>query len=75
MVSDVTPQRNGVTPLWTQYPVSVALIPIPDNATFCGLPAALSMMLSAAERVPAIVGLNVTKMLQLAPAANEVPQV
>ena len=54
---------------------SFAVVPIPLRGTFCGLPAALSVMLSAAERVPAIVGLNVTKMLQLAPIASELPQV
>ena len=32
-------------------------------------------MLSVAVRVPDAVGLKVTLMLQLAPAANEVPQV
>ena len=59
-----------------QEPVSVPpLTPIPDNATFCGLPAALSVMLSAAVRVPLDVGLKVTLMLQLAPAASEMPQV
>jgi hypothetical protein len=76
VVSDVTPQGdNGVTPLWAQYPVSVALIPIPDNATFCGLPAALSETLSTAARVPNTTGLKLTRMLQAAPRASELPQV
>src|SRR5437773_406151 len=52
-----------------------AAAPIPLSATFCGLPAALSLMLTAAVRVPLAVGLNVTLILQLAPAANELPQV
>src|SRR5437899_5808623 len=50
------------------------LTPVPGSVTFCGLPAALSVMLSAAVRVPLDVGLKVTLMLQLAPAASEMPQ-
>src|SRR5258708_10052931 len=53
---------------------SFAVVPIPVRPTFCGLPAALSVTLRAAVRVPLAVGLNVTLMLQLAPAANELPQ-
>ena len=53
---------------------SFAVVPIPLSVTFCGLPEALSLMLSAAVRVPDAVGLNLTLILQLAPAANEVPQ-
>ena len=53
---------------------SLAVVPNPLSATFCGLPEALSLMLSAAKRVPDAVGLNLTLILQLAPAANEVPQ-
>jgi hypothetical protein len=52
-----------------------AAIPVPLRDTDCGLPAALSEMLSTAVRVPDAVGLNVTLMLQLAPAAKELPQV
>jgi len=54
---------------------SFAVVPIPLRLTFCGLPAALSEMLSAAVRVPEAVGLKVMLMPQLAPAANELPQV
>ena len=43
--------------------------------TACGLPAALSLTLSDAVRVPLAVGLKVTLMLQVVPAANELPQV
>ena len=53
----------------------VATAPIPLSVTVCGLPAALSVTLSAAVRVPLAVGLNVTLMLQLVPPANELPQV
>jgi hypothetical protein len=51
-----------------------AAVPVPLSATCCGLPPALSVTLRAAERAPLAVGLNRTLMLQLAPAANEVPQ-
>jgi hypothetical protein len=54
---------------------SFAVVPDPVRLTFCGLPAALSVMLSAAVRVPDAVGLNLTLMVQLAAAANEPPQV
>jgi hypothetical protein len=54
---------------------SFAVVPIPIRLTFCGLPAALSVTLRAAVRVPLAVGLNVILMLQLAPVANELPQV
>jgi len=55
--------------------VHLPATPEPLRATDCGLPAALSLTLSVALRVPDAVGLNVTVMLQLAPAANELPQV
>ena len=54
---------------------SCAVVPIPARLTFCGLPAALSVTLSIAVRVPDALGLNVTLMLQLAPTASELPQV
>ena len=54
---------------------SLAVVPTPVRPTFCGLPAALSVTLRVAVRVPLAVGLIVTLMLQLAPAANELPQV
>ena len=41
----------------------------------CGLPLALSAMLSAAVRGPLAEGVNVTPIVQLAPAATELPQV
>ncbi len=45
-------------------------MPFPDKETLCGLPAALLMIASAPARVPMAVGVNVTLMLQLAPAAS-----
>jgi hypothetical protein len=49
--------------------------PVPDNVTFCGLPEALSVTLNAAGREPFTVGLKVTLIVQLAPAASEAPHV
>ncbi len=54
---------------------SFAVVPIPLRLTFCGLPEALSLMFSAAVRVPDARGLNVTLMVQLASTANELPHV
>jgi hypothetical protein len=54
---------------------SFAVVPIPLSGTFCGLPAALSVTLKAAVRVPEAVGLNLMLIVQLAPAASELPQV
>ena len=50
-------------------------IPVPESATTCGLPVALSEMLSEAARLPAAEGVKVTVRVQLAPAATELPQV
>jgi len=49
--------------------------PVPDSATVCGLPAALSVMVTDATRLPAAVGLNVTLIVQLAPPATLAPHV
>src|SRR5438094_8826344 len=54
---------------------SFAVVPIPLSVTFCGLPAPLARMLSAAVRIPDAVGVNVTLIEQLAPAAYELLQV
>ena len=54
---------------------SFAVVPVPLSGTRCGLLAALSVMLRAAVRVPVAVGLKVTLILHLAPAANELPHV
>ena len=54
---------------------SFAVVPVPLSSTCCGLPAALSVTLTAALRVPLAVGLKVTLIVQLAPAASELPQV
>jgi hypothetical protein len=54
---------------------SFAVVPVPDNVTFCGLPLALSVMLIAALRAPEAVGLKSALTVQLAPAAKDAPQV
>jgi hypothetical protein len=55
--------------------ITAGVTPVPVRATFCGLPAALSVILTLADRVPAAVGLNVTLMEQFAPAATLPPHV
>ena len=54
---------------------AIGTVPVPVKPTDCGLPEALSVMLTEALRVPVAVGLNVTLIEQLAPAATLVPQV
>jgi hypothetical protein len=49
--------------------------PVPERLTVCGLPVALSVIVSAPTIVPVAVGVKVTLIVQLAPAANPVPQV
>ncbi len=50
-------------------------VPVPERFTVCGLPLALSVMLTEAVRLPLAVGLKVTLMVQLPPAATELPHV
>lgn len=45
-------------------------VPLPLKATDCGLPGALSLILTLALRVPMTVGVKVTLMVQEALAAN-----
>ena len=49
--------------------------PPPPRATSCGLVGALSVIVSWPVRLPAAVGVNVTSITQLAPAAKLLPQV
>ena len=51
------------------------LVAVPVSAAFCGEPLASSAALTAAVNVPATVGLNVTVIMQLAPAAKPEPHV
>jgi hypothetical protein len=50
-------------------------LPVPVRLTLCGLPLALSVMLTEALRVPEAEGLKVTLIVQLAAAATELPHV
>ena len=49
-------------------------VPVPTSETVCGLLGAPLVMVNVAVRVPTTVGVNVTLMSQVAPAASEVPQ-
>jgi hypothetical protein len=53
----------------------VGLVAVPLKLTDCGLPGALSAMLTEAVSAPVAVGLKVTLMVQLALAATLLPQV
>ena len=55
--------------------VAAGARPVPVRATTCGLPVALSVMLTDAVRAPAAVGVKMTLMVQLEPTATKVPQV
>jgi hypothetical protein len=57
-----------------ELPVTEAA-PVPLNATVCGEPAALSVIVSVPVRVPVAAGVNVTEIVHAAPAAMLVPQV
>lgn len=48
--------------------------PVPFNAIVCGLPGALSVIVIAPESVPRAPGVNMTVIVQLAPAARLLPQ-
>jgi hypothetical protein len=54
--------------------VTLGDVPVPDNAIVCGLPAALSVIVTAPVLVPVTVGLNVTLMAQLVPATTGLMQ-
>jgi hypothetical protein len=46
-------------------------LPVPVRITVCGLPAALSVMVTVAVRVPGAVGVNVTVIVQALLAGTE----
>ena len=54
--------------------LTVGIVPVPERVIVCGLSAALSEMVIAPVCCPAVVGVNVTLIVQLAPAATEMPQ-
>ena len=55
--------------------LAVGALPVPLTPKACGLVLALSVMLTEAERAPVAVGLKVTLMVQVLPAATGLPQV
>ena len=55
--------------------LTAGAVPVPESAMVCGLLLALSEMVIAPVRSPTVVGVNVTLIVQLPPAATEVPQV
>ena len=55
--------------------LTTEVVPVPVRFTVCGLPVALSVILTEAVRLPAAVGVNLTLIRQLAPAATELPHV
>jgi hypothetical protein len=59
---------GGVTP-------AKGAVPVPARITVCGLPVALSVMVTEAERDPKAVGVKATLIVQLPPAATGLPQV
>jgi hypothetical protein len=54
--------------------VTAGAVPVPVRAAVWGLPVALSVTVRVPVLAPVAVGLNVTLMAQLAPAARLVPQ-
>jgi len=55
--------------------MAVGMVPVPVNDTACGDGAALSVNTRFAVRFPVDPGVNMTLIVQLAPAATVVPQV
>ena len=51
-----------------------AVLPVPVSVAVCGEPVALSATLSEALKLVAEAGVKLTEMLQLVPAASELPQ-
>ena len=49
--------------------------PLPVRLIVWGLPVALSLTVTAPVRVPVVVGVKFTLVVQLVPGASEVPQV
>ena len=66
VVPSGTEAGDGVTAIETR----VAVVPLPLRGTVWGLLLALSLKLKVPERVPVVVGWNVTDAVQLAPAAK-----
>lgn len=54
---------------------TVTEVPVPLKLTVCGESPALSVIVNVPVRLPADVGVKVTEIVQLAPAATLLPQV
>jgi hypothetical protein len=54
--------------------LAMGAVPVPERVTVCGLVVALSVIVIVPGWLPAAVGVNVTLMEQLAPAAREAAQ-
>ena len=65
----------GERPSTGAVPVAALCVPVPERLTVCGLPRALSVILTEALRLALAEGVNVTLIVQLAPAATELPHV
>ena len=52
---------------------AVGAVPVPESATVCGEPEALSVNVKVPLRAPVVVGVNVTLTMQLEVAANVLP--
>src|ERR1700683_356416 len=66
-VAGVIPVRNGTG-------LAGGATPVPLSATVCGLEGSLSLMVSVPVRVPPVVGVNVTWIVQLEETATLAPQ-
>src|ERR1039458_1388968 len=55
--------------------LTVTVTPVPVRLTVCGLPTALSVIVTLAGRLPLAAFVKVTWMVQLAPPASEFPHV
>ena len=65
---------TATLPKFSWLGVNFTSVPVPLRGTLCGLPSALSLNDSVPLTEPAFEGLNVTKVLQLAPAVTLDPQ-
>ena len=66
-----SPKLTGLLRLMTGTGIGV---PVPVRVTVCGLPAALSVMLTRPLTVPILVAVNTTPIWQLLPGASELAQ-
>jgi hypothetical protein len=53
---------------------ALGAVPVPESAIAWGLPEAESATVTAAVRIPVALGLKITLIAQLLPAARELPQ-